>query len=102
MNVKKGVDPAKVEAAIADEWKKFLETVPTEDELERAKTSRRAGFVRGLENVGGFGGKAPCLPQVRSITTIPVRTKDLDERKRQRRKRPGCGTPLDQPRATTP
>jgi zinc protease len=62
-DVKNGADPAKVEAAIAEEWKAFLETGPTEDELERAKVSSRAGFIRGLEKVGGFGGKAVILAQ---------------------------------------
>ncbi|WP_425474762.1 M16 family metallopeptidase [Frateuria hangzhouensis] len=51
VDVKKGADPARVEAAIADEWKKFLADGPTADELERAKTSMRAAFVRGLERV---------------------------------------------------
>jgi predicted Zn-dependent peptidase len=62
-DVKKDVDPAKVEAAIADEWAKFLKDGPSEDELARAKTSSRAGFIRGLEKVGGFGGKAVILAQ---------------------------------------
>jgi predicted Zn-dependent peptidase len=62
-DVKKGVDPAKVEAAIAEEWNAFLKDGPTEDELERAKVGSRAGFIRGLEKVGGFGGKAVILAQ---------------------------------------
>jgi zinc protease len=47
VDVKKGVDPKKVEAAIADEWRRFLSV----DELARVKTQIRAAFVRGLENV---------------------------------------------------
>ena len=62
-DVKKGVDPAKVEEAIADEWAKFLKDGPTEDELARAETGIRAGFIRGLEKVGGFGGKAVILAE---------------------------------------
>src|SRR5690606_36320225 len=34
---------------------------PTAEELERAKTSYRAGFIRGIERIGGFGGKADVL-----------------------------------------
>ena len=34
---------------------------PTKAELERAKIAIRAGFVRGLERIGGFGGKADVL-----------------------------------------
>ncbi len=62
-DVKKDIDPAKVEAAIADEWAKFLKDGPTEDELVRAKTGIHAGFIRGLEKVGGFGGKAVILAE---------------------------------------
>ncbi|MBN8923714.1 MAG: peptidase M16 [Rhodanobacter sp. 68-29] len=62
-DVKQGVDPAKVEAAINDELKKFLAAGPTADELDRAKIGNRAQFVRGLEKVGGFGGKAVILAE---------------------------------------
>jgi predicted Zn-dependent peptidase len=62
-DVKDGVDPAKVEAAINDELKKFIADGPNADELERAKIGNRAGFVRGLEKVGGFGGKAVILAE---------------------------------------
>jgi len=62
-DVKDGVDPAKVEAVINEELKKFLAEGPTADELERAKIGNRAGFVRGLEKVGGFGGKAVILAE---------------------------------------
>jgi len=62
VDVRSGVDPAKVEAAIADVWKEFLATGPTADELERAKVVNRAGFVRGLEKVGG-SGKAAILAE---------------------------------------
>ena len=51
VGVKKGVDPKKVDAAIADEWQRFLKDGPTADELARVKTQVRASFVRGLENV---------------------------------------------------
>jgi len=62
-DVKQGVDPAKVEAAIDDELKKFLASGPSADELGRAKIGNRAAFVRGLEKVGGFGGKAVILAE---------------------------------------
>ncbi len=61
VDVKKGADPAKVEAAVADVWKDFLKNGPTADELERAKTTFRAYYVRRIEEVGGFGGKATLL-----------------------------------------
>jgi len=50
-DVKNGVDPAKVETAIAEEWAKFLKDGPSDDELARVKTSTRASFIRTLENV---------------------------------------------------
>jgi predicted Zn-dependent peptidase len=62
-DVKEGVDPARVEQAIAEEWKIFLENGPTADELERARMSSRSAFIRGLEKVGGFSGKATVLAE---------------------------------------
>jgi len=52
-DVKKGVDPKRVEAAIAEEWARFLKDGPTQDELDRVKTSTRASFIRHLERVNG-------------------------------------------------
>ncbi len=60
-DVKPGVDLAKVENAIDEELAKFLKNGPTEDELAIVKTRNYAGFVRGLERVGGFGGKSDIL-----------------------------------------
>jgi zinc protease len=79
VDVKKGVDPAKVEAAIAEEWKIFLAEGPTQDELDRAKVSNRAGFIRGLEKVGGFGGKAVILAEGQVYRNDPeAYKKDLE------------------------
>jgi zinc protease len=41
----------------------FLATGPTDEELERAKTSTNAAVIRGLEQVGGFNGKAVILAE---------------------------------------
>ena len=41
----------------------FLETGPTEEELERAKVGTNASVIRSLEQVGGFGGKAVTLAE---------------------------------------
>ena len=59
--VKQGVDPAKVEAIIDEELKKLLAEGPTAEELARAKTSYESNFIRGIERIGGFGGKADVL-----------------------------------------
>jgi len=63
VDVKNGVDPARVEAAVNEEWQRFLDKGPTEDELKRAKTDIHAGFIRAVEKVGGFGGKAVTLAE---------------------------------------
>ncbi len=63
VDVKKGVDPAKVDAAIADEWNQFLKDGPTADELARAKATYQASIIRGLEQIGGFSGKAVTLAE---------------------------------------
>lgn len=60
-DVKPGVDPAEVAAKLDEQIAQFLAEGPTADELQRAKVSGMAGVIRGLESVGGFGGKAPQL-----------------------------------------
>ena len=61
--VKQGVDPAKVEAIIDEEVRRLIQDGPTKAELERGKTAFRAGFIRGIERIGGFGGKADALAE---------------------------------------
>src|SRR5687767_7705724 len=56
-----GEDLTKVEKALDEELAKFIADGPTKDELERAKTQFEAGFVRGIERIGGFGGKSDIL-----------------------------------------
>src|SRR5690606_38718700 len=56
--VKQGVDPKKVEAIIDEELDRLIAEGPTAAELAQAKTMFRAGFIRGIERIGGFGGKA--------------------------------------------
>lgn len=58
-----GGDAAPVERAIREELARFLAKGPTKDELERARTQRIAGFIRGVERVGGFGGKSDVLAE---------------------------------------
>ena len=52
---------AELDTAIEEEIATFLEEGPSDAELERMVTSRRAGFIRGIERVGGFGGKSDQL-----------------------------------------
>lgn len=60
---KPDVDLSKVEASLDDELNKFLLEGPTEKELERVKTEFEASFIRGIERIGGFGGKSDILAQ---------------------------------------
>jgi predicted Zn-dependent peptidase len=69
--VKQGVDVAKVEAAIDEELQKLLKDGPTADELARARTSIQAGWIRGVERIGGFGGKADALAECAVYTGDP-------------------------------
>ncbi len=50
-----------VEKAVDEELDRFLQHGPTEHELARIKTQAYAGFVRGVERIGGFGGKSDIL-----------------------------------------
>jgi zinc protease len=61
VDVKKDADPAKVEKAMDEELAKLLANGPTQDELDRAKTDVFSGFIRGVERIGGFGGKSDVL-----------------------------------------
>ena len=61
--VKPGVDPALVERRLDELVADFIAKGPTEDEVRRASLSEVAGRVRGLEQVGGFGGKAVTLAE---------------------------------------
>ena len=56
-----GESLAKVEKAIDEELATFLAKGPTADELRRVKTQFLAGFIRGVERIGGFGGKSDIL-----------------------------------------
>ncbi|MDQ3392512.1 MAG: insulinase family protein [Bacteroidota bacterium] len=58
---KPGVDIAIIEKAIDEELAKFLKEGPTATELQRIKTQYFANFIRGLERIGGFGGKSDIL-----------------------------------------
>ncbi|MDQ7040864.1 MAG: pitrilysin family protein [Rhodothermus sp.] len=60
---KPGVPLIQVEQAVDEELAQFLEEGPTAEELERVKADFIASFVRGVERIGGFGGKSDILAQ---------------------------------------
>jgi zinc protease len=63
VDVKPGVDPDQVaqrlDAIIAD----FIANGPTQDEVQRVVMRDVSGRIQGLEQVGGFGGKAVALAE---------------------------------------
>lgn len=61
VTIKPGQDMSKVETAIDEELNKLLKDGPTDKELQRVKTQYFAGFIRGIERIGGFGGKSDIL-----------------------------------------
>ncbi len=58
-----GIELARVEKAVDEEVRRLLAGGPTTAELSRVKTQYRAGFIRGVERIGGFGGKSDVLAQ---------------------------------------
>ncbi|MFA4894258.1 M16 family metallopeptidase [Brevundimonas sp.] len=63
VTAKPGQDLARIEAIVDEEMARLLRDGPTASELERARTTVGAGFVRGLERIGGFGGKSDILAE---------------------------------------
>jgi zinc protease len=62
---------AKVEKAVDEELARLLAEGPTADELARVKTQYRARFIRGIERIGGFGGKSDVLARNQVFTGDP-------------------------------
>jgi zinc protease len=63
VDVRPGVDPRTVEQRMDQIVHQFLVDGPTEDEVQRVVTGALSGTIRGLEKVGGFGGKAVTLAE---------------------------------------
>jgi predicted Zn-dependent peptidase len=62
-DVKPGVDPDKVAKRLEEIIADFIKTGPTEDEVKRVQMRSVSGRISGLEQVGGFGGKAVTLAE---------------------------------------
>jgi zinc protease len=75
--VKPGGDPAAVERAIHEELTRFLATGPTPREVRRVQTRYRANFIRGIERIGGFGGKSDVLAQGEVFAGNPEQYKQM-------------------------
>jgi predicted Zn-dependent peptidase len=61
--VRPGVDPAVAAKRLDEVTAQFLKDGPTADEVSRFVTTAVSGRIRGLEAVGGFGGKAVALAE---------------------------------------
>ena len=61
--VKPGVNPALVSKRLDEIMADYIAKGPTADEVQRAVMSEVSDDIRGLEEVGGFGGKAVSLAQ---------------------------------------
>ena len=60
-----------IEKEINEELARFLKEGPTSEELQRVQTQYLANFLRGIERIGGFGGKADRLAQYATFTGNP-------------------------------
>jgi zinc protease len=56
-----GQDLGQVEKEVDEELARFLKDGPTPEELQRVKAQHEANFIRGIERIGGFGGKSDRL-----------------------------------------
>ena len=70
--LKDGVELPALEARLDDVVNRLITEGPTEDEVRRAVTSTLARTIRGLEQVGGFSGKAQTLAEGEVLTGDPA------------------------------
>ncbi|MDB4892372.1 MAG: peptidase domain protein [Gemmatimonadetes bacterium] len=75
-----GGDLAAVERVQEEELKKFIAGGPTIEELNRIKTQKRAAFIRGIERIGGFGGKSDILARGMVFRGDPEAYKTIQKR----------------------
>ena len=60
-NARPGELLERIESRILQVLQEFLDHGPTEQELQRAKSQYFSGFIKGMERIGGFGGKSDIL-----------------------------------------
>ncbi len=63
VSVKPGVDPADAERELDAVMAQFLGQKPARSALDRARTRQVAQFIRGMERLGGFGGRSDILAE---------------------------------------
>jgi zinc protease len=63
VTVKQNADAAAAEREMDSVINELMEKGPTPDELQRARSRNLAGFLRGIERLGGFGGRSDVLAE---------------------------------------
>ncbi len=66
-----GVDPAIVEQSMDEVMEAFIKKGPSTKLLKAEKTKAVAGFIRGIQRIGGFGGKSDLLATCQTYTGNP-------------------------------
>jgi zinc protease len=79
VTVRNGVNPDDVEKEIEAELQRIMKNGVTASELNAAKNNYETSFVRSLEQIGGFGGRADRLNQYNVFLGDPGKFQwDLD------------------------
>ncbi len=71
VDVVAGEDPIKVEKAMDNVMASFIKRGPNPKLLKAEKTKALAGFIRGIQRIGGFGGKSDLLATCQTYTGNP-------------------------------
>jgi zinc protease len=78
-----GQDLKQVEKELDEELARFLKDGPADEELARVKAQYEANFIRGIERIGGFGGKSDRLAQSQVYLGSPDAYKNTLKRVRE-------------------
>lgn len=68
---KPDVDPRELERELDAVVAELIAKGPTAEELDRARTRQLAGFARGIERLGGFGGRSDVLAESQTFGGDP-------------------------------
>ncbi|HEX2833402.1 MAG TPA: pitrilysin family protein [Thermoanaerobaculia bacterium] len=71
VTLKPGGDAAVVEKEMDAIVREVLENGPTAEEIQRAQSRSLASFVRGIERLGGFGGRSDVLAESMTFGGTP-------------------------------
>jgi zinc protease len=71
VTVKQGADPAEAEREMDAVLGELVEKGPTAEELRRARSRTLADFLRGIERLGGLGGRSDVLAESMTYAGSP-------------------------------